>query len=148
MSLKPFHIVGIIFLDVIFGQKIVMIIVKQTSYWSKTDFFSSRFPVKKGNNNKFSSQNKVISSKNNVQKWRTGQHEQVLCQIKCREVLLSQANSVVWALSYFDQKIKFEAKIDMFNVYINKSLVWTLQFAESLNLYFFIYESMKKNPQK
>ena len=46
------------------------------------------------------------------------------------------------------KKIKFEAKIDMFNVYINKSLVWTLQFAESLNLYFFIYESMKKNPQK
>ena len=144
-----------IFSDIIFGwyydtlgQKFFMIIVKQTSYWSKTDFFSSRFPVKKGNNNKFSSQNKVISSKNNVQKWRTGQHEQVLCQIKCREVLLSQANSVVWALSYFDQKIKFEAKIDMFNVYINKSLVWTLQFAESLNLYFFIYESMKKNPQK
>ena len=44
---KPFHVVGMIFLDVISAwyydilwQKIVMILGKQTSYWSKTGYFS------------------------------------------------------------------------------------------------------------
>ena len=60
----------------ILGQKFVMIIGKQTSYWSKTGFFLS-LPVKKVKNNKFSSQNIVISSQNNVPKKRTGRHEQV-----------------------------------------------------------------------
>ena len=44
---------------------------KQTSYWSKTGF---SFSVK--NHNKFSSQNLVISSQNNVPKYRTRGHEQ------------------------------------------------------------------------
>ena len=39
---------------------------KLTSYWSITGFFLS-FPVKKVNNNKFSSQNIEIMSQNNVQ---------------------------------------------------------------------------------
>ena len=50
----------------ILGRKIVMIIGKQTSFWSKTGFLLS-LPVKKVNDNNFSSQNIVISSKNNVQ---------------------------------------------------------------------------------
>ena len=45
---------------------------KKTSYWSKTGFF---FSVK--NQNKFSSQNIVISSQNSVPKYRTKEHEQV-----------------------------------------------------------------------
>ena len=51
----------------ILGRKFVMIIGKQTSYWSKTGLCLS-LPVKKVNNNKFSSQNIVISSQNNVSK--------------------------------------------------------------------------------
>ena len=50
---KPFHVIGMIFSDVILGwyrnilgQKFVMIIGKQTSYWSKTVFFLS-LPAKK-----------------------------------------------------------------------------------------------------
>ena len=46
-NFKPFQVVEMIFLDVtlgwyydILGQKFVMIIGKQTSYWSKTVFFS------------------------------------------------------------------------------------------------------------
>ena len=46
---------------------------KQTSYWSKTGFF---FSVK--NHNKFSSQNIVILSRNNVPKYCNKGHEQVL----------------------------------------------------------------------
>ena len=44
---KPFHVVGMIYSDVILGyyyhilgQQSVMIIDKPTSYWSKTGFFS------------------------------------------------------------------------------------------------------------
>ena len=61
--MKPFHVIGMIFSDVILGQKFVMIIGKQTSYWSKTGFFLS-LPVKKVNNNKFSSQNNVQNDMN------------------------------------------------------------------------------------
>ena len=39
-NIKPFHVVGMIFWDVILGRKFVMIIGKQTSYWSKTGFIS------------------------------------------------------------------------------------------------------------
>ena len=39
-GMKPFHVVGMIFSDLILGQKFVMIIGKQTSYWSRTVFFS------------------------------------------------------------------------------------------------------------
>ena len=53
-----------IFSDVILGQKFVMIIGKQTSYWSNTGFFLS-LPVNKVNDNEFLSQNIVISSQNN-----------------------------------------------------------------------------------
>ena len=60
---KPFHVVRMKFSDVILGQKFVMIIGKQTSYWSITGL-----PAKKVNNNEFSSQNFVISSQNNVPK--------------------------------------------------------------------------------
>ena len=48
---------------VILGRKFVMIIGKQTSYWSKIVFFLS-LPVKKVNNNKFSSQNNVQDDMN------------------------------------------------------------------------------------
>ena len=69
-TLKPFHVVRMIFSDVIFGRKFVMIIIKllirPASYWSKNRFFLS-FPVKKVNNKKISSKNMVISSRNNVQ---------------------------------------------------------------------------------
>ena len=64
---KPFLVVGMIFSDVILGQKFVMIIGKQTFYWSKTGFFSV-FQLKKVNNNKFLLQNFVISSQNNIPK--------------------------------------------------------------------------------
>ena len=47
-------------------QKFVMIIGEQTSYWSETVF--SQFASKKVNDNKFSSQNIVISSQNNTPK--------------------------------------------------------------------------------
>ena len=36
---KPFHVVGMIISYNILGQKFVMIIGKQISYWSKTGFF-------------------------------------------------------------------------------------------------------------
>ena len=52
--IKPFHVLGIILSDVILGRKFVMIIGKQTSYWSITGL-----PAKKVNNNEFSSQNNV-----------------------------------------------------------------------------------------
>ena len=65
-----------LFWDDIVGQEFVMIIGKQTSYWSKTGFFLS-LPVKKVNDNELSSQICVTSSQNNVQNYRTIGHEQV-----------------------------------------------------------------------
>ena len=65
---------GMIFWDVILGWYYNILgwkLSKQTSYWSKTGFF---FSVK--NHNKFSSQNIVISSQNNVPKYHTKEHEQ------------------------------------------------------------------------
>ena len=59
------------------GQNFVMIIGKQTSYWSKTGFFFLSLPVKKVNDNEFSSQFRVTSSQNNVQNYHTTGHEQV-----------------------------------------------------------------------
>ena len=47
---------------------------KQTSYWSKTGFF---FSVK--NHNTFWSQNIVIPSQSNAQKYHNKGHEQALC---------------------------------------------------------------------
>ena len=63
---KPFHVIRIIFPDVILGQKFVMIF-RQTSYCSKTEL-----PIKKVNNNtkilwyhpKIMSQNKVQDDMN------------------------------------------------------------------------------------
>ena len=66
---------GTIFSDVILGWYYNIFgwkLSKQTSYWSKTGFF---FSVK--NHNNFSSQNIVISSQNNVPKFRIKGHEQV-----------------------------------------------------------------------
>ena len=54
----------LLFSNVILGRKFVMIIDKQTSYWSKTGFFSV-CQLKKVNDNKFPSQISVISSQNN-----------------------------------------------------------------------------------
>ena len=67
---------GTKFWDVILGWYYNILgwkLSKQTSYWSKTGFF---FSVK--NHNKISSQNLVNSSQNNVWKYRSNGHEQVL----------------------------------------------------------------------
>ena len=69
-----------------FGVKID----KQTSYWSKSGFF---FSVK--NDNKFSSQNIVVSSQNNVPKYRIKEQEQVLILIIC-----TCLHSLVHSISY------------------------------------------------
>ena len=66
---------GTIFWDVILGWYYNILgwkLSKQTSCWSKTVFF-----VSVENHNKFSSQNIVISSQNNVPKYRSGWHEKV-----------------------------------------------------------------------
>ena len=67
---KPFHVVGTIFSEVILGQKFVMIFRYTNFLLVQSRFFLS-LPVKKVKNDKFSSQN-------NITKWCSGQHEQVL----------------------------------------------------------------------
>ena len=72
---------GTIISDVILGWKFN----KQTSYWSKTGFFLS---VK--NHDKFSSQNIIRSSQNNVGNYRTEGHEQVF------SILTSKTPNIDW----------------------------------------------------
>ena len=56
---KSFHVIRTILLDVIFGRKFVLLVQNRA--------FFLILPVKKVNNNKFSFQNFVLSSQNNIQ---------------------------------------------------------------------------------
>ena len=66
ITINLFMLWGWYFETLFWDKNLLWYLGKQTSYWSKTGFFLS-LPVEKENNNKFSSQNFVISSQNNVQ---------------------------------------------------------------------------------